>query len=117
MQTLDSATFKDKIFNFERDREWKYLGDLPAIVDFYADWCGPCQMQTPILEQISQDYQGKIYIYKVNTEQSPELASLFRVRGIPSLLFIPINKKPSITSGFMSKEELKKAICEILEVC
>lgn len=116
METLNVTEFKNKVFNFEAAREWKFEGDLPAIVDFYADWCGPCRMQTPVLEEISKEFAGKVRVYKVNTEASPELASFVRIRGIPALLFIPANGKPSLSSGFMPKEALKEAIRDVLKV-
>jgi len=116
MELLNVATFKEKVFNFETEKEWKFAGSIPTIVDFYADWCGPCRMQTPVLEEIAKEYEGKIQVLKVNTQLNPELSSLFKVRGIPALLFIPTSGKPSLSSGFMPKEELKKAIREVLKV-
>ena len=116
METLDVEQFKKKVFDFEKSKEWHFEGELPALVDFYADWCGPCRMQAPVLEEIAQEFEGKINVYKVNTETSPELSSLFRIRGIPALLFIPKDAKPSLTSGFMPKNELVQAIKEILKV-
>ena len=116
METLNAKTFKEKVFDFETQKDWKYRGDLPAVVDFYADWCGPCKMLSPVLEELSREYQGKIQIYKVNTEASPELASLFGVRGIPSLLFIPKDGQPTMASGFVPKADLKRAFKDILNV-
>lgn len=116
METLNVTGFKSKVFDFENQKEWKFEGELPAIIDFYADWCGPCRMQAPVLEEISKAYEGKIHVFKVNTEASPELASLFRIRGIPALLFIPKTGKPSLASGFMPKETLKEAIRDVLKV-
>lgn len=114
METLDSTGFKQKVFDYETAKEWKFAGDKPAIVDFYADWCGPCKMQAPVLEEIAKQYAGKIDVYKVDTERSPELASLFRIRSIPSLLFIPKEGSPSLSSGFLPKEALEEAIEELL---
>jgi thioredoxin 1 len=116
MQLLSVHEFKEKIFNYDLHSEWKFEGEIPAIVDFYADWCGPCRMQAPVLEEISKEYSGKIHVYKIDTQATPELASLFRIRGIPALLFIPMKDKPSLTSGFMPKEELESAISQILKV-
>lgn len=116
MELLNATTFKEKVFNFETEKEWKFAGSIPTIVDFYADWCGPCRMQTPVLEEIAKEYQGKVQVLKVNTQLNPELSSLFRVRGIPALLFIPTTGKPSLSSGFMPKESLKDAIRELLKV-
>lgn len=116
MELLNATTFKQKVFNFETETEWKFAGDLPTIVDFYADWCGPCKMQTPVLEEIAREYAGKINVFKVNTQLNPELSSLFRIRGIPALLFIPPQGKPSLSSGFMTKQVLKDAIADLFKV-
>jgi len=116
MEILNAQTFKDKVFDFEANKEWAYKGELPAIVDFYADWCGPCRALAPVLEELSTEYKGKVEIYKVNTEQSPELAALFGVRGIPALLFIPTSGEPAMSSGFMPKESLQQAMSELLGV-
>lgn len=116
MEILDVAQFKKKVFDFETSKEWKFEGDVPTIVDFYADWCGPCKMLAPVLEELAKEYEGKVRIYKVDTQQSPELASLFHVRGIPALLFIPKEGKPTMSSGFMPKDRLKKVIGDVLKV-
>lgn len=116
METLNSETFKTKVFNYETSEKWKFEGNLPTIVDFYADWCGPCRMLSPLLEEIAKEYKGRVQVYKVNTETNPELASLFQVRGIPALLFIPMNGKPSLSSGFLPAESLRKAISDVLHV-
>ena len=89
MEHLTKETFLQKVFNYEKNTEWKFAGELPCIIDFYADWCGPCKMVAPILEDLSKDYRGKINIYKVNTEEQQELASVFGIRSIPSILFCP----------------------------
>ena len=94
MHSINSNEFKAKIFNYETEKEWKYLGNRPAIIDFYADWCGPCKIQGPILDRLSQKYEGKIDIFKIDTEQNEELSAAFGIRSIPSLLFIPMNGKP-----------------------
>lgn len=116
MEVLNIKTFKEKIFNFEASKEWKFEGKRPAIVDFYADWCGPCRALSPILQEIETDYQGLVDIYKVDTEASPELAALFGVRGIPSLLFIPIQGEPAMSSGMMPKESFDRAINELFSI-
>ena len=116
MQTIDSTTFKQKIFNYDTEKDWKYLGDLPAIIDFYADWCGPCRALSPVLEEISNEYAGKLCIYKVDTEASPDLAAAFGIRSIPSVLFIPKTGEPAMATGAAPKEDLKRAIREILSV-
>lgn len=89
---------------------------LPVFVDFYADWCGPCRALSPVLEEISEDYKGKVNVFKVNTEETPELAALFGVRGIPALLFIPKTGEPAMSSGFTPKENLQKAIFELFGI-
>lgn len=115
-ETLSLESFKQKIHNWEANKEWSYEGQLPAIIDFYADWCGPCQALAPILEEIAEEYQGRLVIYKVNTEATPELSALFGIRGIPSLLFIPKTGQPAMAAGLVPKENLIKAIDELLGV-
>ena len=112
---LNKADFLAKVVNYETTpNEWKYLGDKPAIIDFYADWCGPCRMVAPVLEELAEEYGDKIYIYKVDTEKEQELAGIFGIRSIPSILFIPMTGQPQMTQGALPKTELKKAIEEIL---
>ncbi|MDR0507274.1 MAG: thioredoxin [Dysgonamonadaceae bacterium] len=112
---LSKADFLIKIANYEATpNEWKYLGDKPAIIDFYADWCGPCRMVSPILEELAKEYDGKIYIYKVDTEAEQELAAMFQIQSIPSILFIPMNKEPQMTRGAMRKADFNKIIDEFL---
>lgn len=112
---LTHADFLTKIYNFEKNpEEWKYEGDKPAIVDFYADWCGPCKMVAPILDELAKEYNGQIVIYKVNTDKEQELAGAFGIRSIPSILFIPMNGKPQMVQGAMPKDSFKKAIDELL---
>ena len=112
--TMDS--FKTKIFDFEANKEWKYEGKLPAIIDFYADWCGPCKMVAPILEELKVEYGDKLEIYKVNTEEERDLAAMFGIRSIPSLLFIPLNGQPQMAMGALPKDTFKKAIGDVLKV-
>lgn len=112
---LTKKDFLEKIYNYEKDpKEWKYIGDKPAVIDFYADWCGPCKQIAPILEELAQEYEGQIYIYKVNTETEQELAAIFGIRSIPSLLFIPMDKQPQMANGAAPKSELKKVIEQVL---
>jgi thioredoxin len=112
---LTKAEFLKKVANYETNpNEWKYLGDKPAIVDFYASWCGPCKTIAPILEELAAEYGDKIYIYKVDTEEEEELAAAFGIRSIPSLLFIPMNGKPQMAQGAMPKSAFKDAINEVL---
>ncbi len=112
--TLDS--FKEKVFDFDAETEWKYKGDLPAIIDFYADWCGPCKRIAPIMEELAIEYEGKVNIYKVDTEDQKQLASMFGIRSIPAILFIPMEGQPQMTTGASPKAEFVKKINEILKV-
>ena len=114
MEHLTKDTFLKKVFNYEVNREWKYEGDLPCIIDFYADWCGPCKMVAPILEELAEEYSGKIHIYKVDTEDQQELAAAFGIRSIPSMLFCPMDEQPQMAQGALPKATLKKAIEEVL---
>lgn len=114
MEHLTAQTFKEKVFNYDVNKDWKFEGDLPAIVDFYADWCGPCKAVSPILEELSNEYAGKIHIYKVDTDKEQELASVFGIRSIPSILFIPKEGQPQMSMGAMPKESFKQAIDEVL---
>ncbi|MBU0560802.1 MAG: thioredoxin [Bacteroidetes bacterium] len=111
---LTAQTFKEKVFNYTANQEWKFEGELPALIDFYADWCGPCKMVAPILEELSEEYAGKINIYKIDTEAEQELAGVFGIRSIPSLLFIPKNDKPQMAQGALPKNSLKEAIENVL---
>ena len=108
---LTAQDFKEKVFDYTRETDWNYKGDKPAIIDFYADWCGPCQMVAPIFEELSNEREDVI-IYKVDTEAEHELAALFQIRSIPSLLFIPTdpNKKPIMQSGALPKHALEEII-------
>ncbi|MEG1402857.1 thioredoxin [Bacteroides sp.] len=112
---LTKEEFLTKVANFEASpNEWKYLGDKPAIVDFYASWCGPCKTIAPILEELAQEYGDSIVIYKVDTEKEEELAAAFGIRSIPSLLFIPMNGQPQMAQGAMPKASFKEAIDKVL---
>jgi len=114
MEHLNKETFLEKVFNFETNEEWKYEGNLPCLIDFYADWCGPCKMVAPILEELSKEYDGKINIYKVDTEAEQELAAAFGIRSIPSMLFCPMDGKPQMAMGALPKQALKDAINDLL---
>lgn len=116
MEHLTKETFLEKVFNFEQNTEWKFEGKLPCLIDFYADWCGPCKMVAPILEELSVEYEGKINIYKVDTEAQQELAAAFGIRSIPSLLFCPAEGKPQMAMGALPKQSLKDAIKDVLMV-
>jgi len=116
LEHLTEQTFKEKVFNFEKNNEWKFEGELPAIIDFYADWCGPCRMVAPILEELQSEYSGKINIYKINTEQERGLAQMFGIQSIPSILFVPKDSQPQMAMGALPKESFKKAIAEVLNI-
>ena len=104
----------EKIFNYEKNKEWKFEGDLPCLIDFYADWCGPCKMVAPVMEELSEEYKGKVNFYKIDTEAEQELAVAFGIQSIPSLLFIPKDGKPQMAVGALPKETLVKVIDEEL---
>ena len=116
LEHLTNETFKEKIFNYEANKEWKFEGETPAIIDFYADWCGPCKTIAPILEELKAEYGDKLDIYKVNTEEQKELSSVFGIQSIPSLLFIPKEGQPQMAMGALPKETFKQAISEVLSV-
>jgi len=113
---LTKETFLEKVFDFENKKEWEFQGDLPAVIDFYADWCQPCKMVAPVIEELDKEYKGKVNFYKVNTEEQQELASVFGIRSIPSLLFIPVEGKPQMAAGALPKDSFEKAISDVLKV-
>lgn len=115
-ENLTRQTFLEKIFNYEENKDWDYKGDLPAIVDFWAEWCGPCKMVAPVLEEISNEFEGKLKIYKVNTDEEPELSQAFGIQSIPALLFIPLDEKPQMAAGALPKDVLLKAMKDVLNV-
>jgi thioredoxin len=116
LEHLTKNTFKEKVFNFEVNKEWKYEGTKPAIIDFYADWCGPCRMVTPVLEELKDEYAGKLEIYKVNTEEERELSAMFGIQSIPSLLFIPVTGQPQMAMGALPKDTFIQAIGDVLNI-
>ena len=113
---LTTDEFKQKIFDYTKSKTWKYKGSIPAIVDFYTDWCRPCKMLSPLIESASEKYSGKVVVYKVNTDKEPTLAQLFNIQSIPSVLFIPVSEQPQMNVGLMSKEDLESKITTILKV-
>ncbi|MBI5009786.1 MAG: thioredoxin fold domain-containing protein [Bacteroidia bacterium] len=113
---LNNDTFKKLVYNYELNKEWKYEGDKPAIIDFYADWCAPCRQLSPLVDEIAKEYKGKIVVYKVDTEQEKVLTQSMGITGLPTLLFIPAEGQPRISMGALPKESLVKAINEILLV-
>lgn len=116
VEHLTKETFKSKVFDYEKNKEWKYEGNIPAIIDFYADWCGPCKMVAPILEELSKEYDGKLNVYKVDTEAERELAGIFGIQSIPSLLFVPKEGQPQMAMGALPKDTFKQAFKEVLNV-
>lgn len=107
---LTKQGFKDEIFDYENNQEWKYKGKVPAIIDFYADWCGPCKSVAPALEQLSDEYENKIEIYKIDTDKEAELSALFGIQSIPTFLFIPVNGAPMVQRGALPKNVFKQVI-------
>ncbi len=113
---LTKDEFKSKVFDYEKNREWKYEGELPCIIDFYADWCAPCRIVAPVLEEIAGEYAGKLNVYKVNTEQEQELAAIFGIRSIPSILFVPKEGQPQMAVGALPKQTIEKAIQDVFGI-
>lgn len=112
---LTKETFKQKIWDYEKNpQEWIYEGSEPAIIDFYADWCKPCKMVAPILDEISKDYAGKVKVYKIDTEDQKELAAVFQVRSIPTFLYIPAEGQPQMDRGFKDKAAFERIISDVL---
>jgi thioredoxin len=114
MEHLTKQTFLDKVFDFEKEQEWNFKGERPCIIDFYAQWCQPCKMVAPILEELSEEYKGKIDIYKVDTDKEPELAGAFGIRSIPTMLFVPQNDQPRSAVGALPKDAIVGAIHDVL---
>ncbi len=112
---MNKAMFIERVMDFETNKEeWVYLGDKPAIIDFYADWCKPCKLIAPIMDELAEEYKGQIYIYKVDTQVERELASVFGIRSIPAVLFIPMEGKPQMSTGALPKQTFKSAIDDFL---
>ena len=112
---LTKSEFLSKVVNYEKNpTEWKYLGDKPCIIDFYASWCGPCKTIAPILEDLAKEYDGQIYIYKINTEEEQDLAAAFGIQSIPTILFCPMKGDPQMAQGALPKESFKEAITGVL---
>jgi thioredoxin 1 len=117
VREITTEEFKELIYNFEENPDkWVYKGDKPAIVDYFADWCQPCKAIGPILEDLSEQYEGKLDIFKVNVDDNPELAQAFGIQSIPSLLFVPMNEQPQMAMGALPKESFNKVINETLKV-
>ncbi len=116
MEHLTKETFQKKVFNYEANKDWKFEGENPCIIDFYADWCGPCKQVAPVLEELAKEYEGKVDIYKIDTEDQQELAAAFGIRSIPSILFCPKDDKPQMSMGALPKESFVTAIKDVLKV-
>ena len=111
---LTKKDFLEKVFNFEKNKEWKFEGDVPCLIDFYADWCQPCKMVAPIMENLSNKYEGKLKVYKVDTEKERELAGMFGIRSIPSILFIPLEGTPMMQPGALPENVYDEIISKEL---
>jgi len=116
LEHLTKETFKEKVFNFEVNKEWKFEGTTPCLIDFYADWCGPCKMVAPVLEELQKEYGQNLVIYKVNTEDERELSEIFGIQSIPSMLFVPVEGQPQMAMGALPKSTFEQAISEVLKV-
>mgnify|MGYP004703102867 CR=1 FL=1 len=113
-ELLTLQSFKENVFDYETSKEWNYRGNLPAIVDFYADWCGPCKMVAPIMDRLSKKYEGKLHVYKVDTEAEPELSGMFGIQSIPTILFIPMKGEPQAARGALPEKEFERVIADFL---
>ncbi len=116
VQQLTTEAFKAKVMDFEKESEWKFLGSRPAIIDFYADWCGPCKMLSPIFEKLSKEYDGQVDFYKVDTDAQPQVSSVFGISSIPSILFVPMGDKPQMAQGALPEHALREVIGDVLKV-
>ncbi|MGD2034565.1 MAG: thioredoxin [Bacteroidales bacterium] len=116
LEHLNKETFRKKVFDYETNKEWNFEGDLPCLVDFYADWCGPCKMVAPVLEELAEEFKGKLNIYKVDTEKERELATVFRIQSIPSLLFVPLDGQPQLAKGALPRDTFIRAFKDVLKV-
>lgn len=116
VEFLTKETFLSKVFNFETNKDWKFEGSKPCVIDFYADWCGPCKTVAPVLEELAKDFDGKLNVYKVNTEEEQELASVFGIRSIPSILFVPSDGQPQMAMGALPKDTFIRAFRDVLGV-
>jgi len=116
MKDLTTETFKKEIFDFEKNKEWKFSGTKPTIIDFSANWCQPCKTLHPVLEEISEEYTDKINVYTVDVDQEQELSMVFGIRSVPSILFIPVDDQPQMAQGALPKDQIKKVITDVLKI-
>jgi thioredoxin len=113
---LTKDLFVTKVFDYEKNAEWKFEGTVPTIIDFWAEWCGPCKMISPVLEEIAKEYDGKLNVYKVNVDEEIDVASAFGIQSIPSLLFIPMDDAPRLAVGALPKSGILKLVKDVLKV-
>lgn len=111
---LDAKSFKELVADYNAN-EWKYLGDKPAVIDFYADWCGPCKKIGPVLEKLAGEFEGDVYVYKVNVDRNRVLSAIFEINSIPALLFIPKSGDPEMVVGFRNEDFLRKKITDLIK--
>ncbi len=116
VEFLTAKTFQEKVYNYKDNKDWKFEGKVPCLIDFYADWCGPCKAVAPVLEELQAEYGEKLNIHKVDTEAERELSAMFGIQSIPSLLFVPMEGQPQMAQGALPKETFKKAIADVLKV-
>ena len=116
IEFLTVETFKSKVFDFTTSEEWKYEGTKPCVIDFFAEWCQPCKMVAPILEELAEEYKDDLIIYKIDTENQQELASVFQIQSIPSILFVPVEGAPQMATGALPKDAFEKAFKDVLKV-
>ena len=107
---LSTEQFKAKVFDYSTEKEWKYKGDKPCIIDFYTTWCGPCKRLAPIMEELAKQYAGQVYFYKVDVEQEREVAQAFGISSFPRILYIPVTGKPMMQIGLQPKENIEEII-------
>lgn len=116
VQVLDQESFKEKVFDYANNKEWKFIGEKPAVIDFYADWCQPCKTVAPVVEQLSNELGDKVDFYKLNVDENQQLAGMFQIQSIPSMLFIPTEGMPQMAVGAAPKTDLEQAISDVLGV-
>jgi thioredoxin len=113
---LSKAEFSERIFDFEHDQEWRFAGSRPCVVDFHADWCQPCKLLSPVLDELLEEYRGQLDIYGVNIGDEPELATVFRIRSIPTMLFVPVRGNPRVIVGVVPKATIQEAIARVFGI-